>query len=75
MWCVADVDEDYIARMEDVLETYEQPTVPNARWCVWMRSQSRYTPTCAPRLRPSRDGKRGEIMSTNGAVQPMFSVL
>jgi transposase len=28
MWCVADLNEDYIARMEDVLETYEQPYDP-----------------------------------------------
>ena len=28
MWCVADLDEDYIAKMEDVLETYEQPYNP-----------------------------------------------
>jgi len=25
MWCVAELDENYIAKMEDVLETYEQP--------------------------------------------------
>jgi transposase len=25
MWCVAELDEEYIAKMEDVLETYEQP--------------------------------------------------
>jgi hypothetical protein len=24
MWCVADLDEDYIANMEDVLEVYER---------------------------------------------------
>jgi hypothetical protein len=28
MWVVADLDEDYITRMEDVLETYEQPYNP-----------------------------------------------
>ena len=28
MWCVADLTEDYIAKMEDVLETYEQPHNP-----------------------------------------------
>ena len=28
MWCVADLDEDYIAKMEDVLETYERPYDP-----------------------------------------------
>src|ERR1019366_4320331 len=25
MWCVAKLDEEYIARMEDVLKLYEQP--------------------------------------------------
>jgi hypothetical protein len=28
MWCVADLNADYIAKMEDVLETYEQPCDP-----------------------------------------------
>jgi hypothetical protein len=28
MWVVADLDDDYIAKMEDVLETYEQPYNP-----------------------------------------------
>ncbi len=28
MWLVADLDDDYIAQMEDVLETYEQPYDP-----------------------------------------------
>ena len=28
MWCVAELDEDYIAKMEDVLETYERPYDP-----------------------------------------------
>jgi hypothetical protein len=28
MWCVAELDEDYIRKMEDVLETYEQPYNP-----------------------------------------------
>ena len=28
MWVVADLDDDYIARMEDVLEVYERPYDP-----------------------------------------------
>ena len=28
MWCVPEPDDDYIARMEDVLETYERPYDP-----------------------------------------------
>jgi len=29
MWCVADLDEDYIAKMEDVLHVYERPFNPD----------------------------------------------
>lgn len=28
MWCVADLDDEYIAKMEDVLEVYERPYDP-----------------------------------------------
>src|SRR5215204_2555583 len=28
MWVVADLDDDYIAKMEDVLEVYERPYDP-----------------------------------------------
>jgi hypothetical protein len=28
MWVVADLDDDYIANMEDVLEVYERPYDP-----------------------------------------------
>ena len=30
MWCVAELNEDYIAKMEDVLEVYERPYDPAA---------------------------------------------
>ena len=29
MWCVAELDEEYIRKMEDVLETYEKPYNPD----------------------------------------------
>src|SRR4029077_2425651 len=28
MWCVAELNDNYIAKMEDVLETYEKPYDP-----------------------------------------------
>ena len=28
MWCVAELNDQYIAKMEDVLETYEKPYDP-----------------------------------------------
>jgi hypothetical protein len=30
MWCVAELNDEYIAKMEDVLETYEKPYDPKA---------------------------------------------
>ncbi len=29
MWCVAELDDEYIAKMEDVLETYERAYDPS----------------------------------------------
>ena len=29
MWCIAELNEDYITKMEDVLETYERPYDPS----------------------------------------------
>ena len=29
MWCVAELNEEYISKMEDVLETYEKPYDPS----------------------------------------------
>ncbi len=58
MWCVAELNEEYVAKMEDVLATYEQPTILKNRWCAWMRSQSRCTPKSGLLLQPDRGGKR-----------------
>ncbi len=29
MWCIAELDDEYIEKMEDVLETYERPYDPD----------------------------------------------
>ena len=34
MWVVADLDEDYIAKMEDVLEVYERRTTSKSQSSV-----------------------------------------
>jgi len=35
MWCVAELNEEYIARMEDVLAIYEKPLTAKERGPVW----------------------------------------
>ena len=54
MWVVADLDDEYIAKMEDVLEMYERPYNPQEP----MRSRSPCTPTCDPARRRFQDVKR-----------------
>jgi hypothetical protein len=46
MWCVAELDEEYIRRMEDVLALYEKPWLESERdgdW-LWNRFTVHYTP-------------------------------
>jgi hypothetical protein len=34
-----DADGEFVANMEEVLETYEKPTTPTARSCAWTSSR------------------------------------
>jgi hypothetical protein len=58
MWVVADLDEDYITKMKDVLERYAQPYDPQERWSAWTRSRSRCTPMFVLPLRLNRAGSQ-----------------
>jgi hypothetical protein len=76
MWCVADLDEDYIAHMEDTLETYERPYDPQQPVVcldekpVTLHAEVR--PFSA--ARPGREARRDKT-NTSAAVRQMFSVL
>jgi len=39
MWCVPELNDDYIERMEDVLEVYERHCLRRSRWCSWMTNR------------------------------------
>ena len=73
MWCVAELNEEYIARMEDVLATYERPYDPKQPVvCVDEKPISLHAdvrPGSA--AAPGREARR----DTSAAVRPMFSVL
>ena len=84
MWCVTELNEDYIAKMEDVpetrlgalrlLETYEQPYDPKEPVvCLDEKPVTPYADV-RPLLRPRPDGKRDGIRNTSVAGRPMFSV-
>ena len=73
MWVVADLDDDYIAKMEDVLETYERPYDPQEPVVCLDEKPVTCTPMFAPPLRSSRGEKPDGTMSTNVAAQPISS--
>jgi len=69
MWCVAELNPEYIEKMEDVLATYEKPyTGCGNRWSAWTRSRSRCTPTFGLRFPLPPAGRRNGTTSTNDAA-------
>jgi transposase len=56
MWCVAKLDEEYIARMEDVLGLYEKPlSAPEPVVCIDEKPVVLHEDTCTPI--PMRSGR------------------
>jgi hypothetical protein len=75
MWCVAELNEDYITKMEDVLEIYERAYDPSEPVVCLDESPSHCTPMFAPLHRPNRDARPDKIMSTSAAAPPTSSAL
>ena len=53
MWVVAELDDDYIARMEDVLEVYERP-YDAQQPVICLDPSSRFKPTAFQAVRFQR---------------------
>ena len=78
MWCVAELNEDYIAKMEDVLETYEQPYDPKQPVVcldekpVTLHADVRPASPAVPGREARRDNeyKRGGTANVFCAVEP-----
>jgi hypothetical protein len=60
MWCVPELDQEYVARMEDVLALYEKPlSGEEAVVCVDEKSVSLHEEVREPiLLQPGRVGRR-----------------
>jgi hypothetical protein len=76
MWCVAELDDAYLARMEDVLETYErpydlkQPVVCLDEKPVTLHANVR--PACA--AAPGREARRDNEYKRNGTANVFCAV-
>ena len=78
MWCVADLDEEYIAKMEDVLEVYERPYDPEQPVVcldekpVTLHADVRPTSAAVPSREARRDNEYERCGTANvfSAVEP-----
>ena len=75
MWVVADLDDEYIARMEDVLEVYERPYSPQEPVICVDEKPITLHAICGPPRRRFPDEKRDGITNMSVARRRMFSAL
>ena len=69
MWCIPQVDADYVARMEDVLDLYAEASDPKRPVVCFDESPVQLIGECASRSWPSRARSRATTAST-GATGP-----
>ena len=71
MWCVAELDPEYLRRMEDVLALYEKP-LDRGEPVVWIDEKPVVLHADLRPCRPEcvRDKFCGATASTNGAARP-----
>ena len=62
MWCVADLDDDYVCKMEDVLATYEKPLNP----CQPVICLDEKPVSLHAEVRPPSPATPGEIAKRDG---------
>jgi hypothetical protein len=74
MWVVADLDEDYISKMEDMLAVYERPYDPQEPVVCLDEKPVTLHADVRPDSRAKPGRKPGEITNTNVAAPLMFSV-
>ncbi len=76
MWVVADLDDDYIAKMEDVLETYERPYDPQQPVVCFGRKADHPARRCASHLsgQPGREARRDNEYERCGTANVFCAV-
>jgi hypothetical protein len=76
MWCVADLDDQYIAKMEDVLKTYEKPYDPaQPVVCVDEKSVTLHADVRPPSAaEPGREARRDSEYERCGTANVFCAV-
>jgi hypothetical protein len=76
MWCVAELTEDYVAKMEDVLERYEQPYDPTEPVvCVDEKPVTLHADIRPPSpAKPGREARRDSEYERRGTANVFCAV-
>src|SRR6202166_5370342 len=76
MWCVAELDEEYIAKMEDVLKTYEKPFDPKQPVvCLDEKPVTLHADVRSPQwAKPSREARRDNEYKRCGTANVFCAV-
>jgi hypothetical protein len=73
MWCVPELNDEYIEKMEDVLGTYEQPYDPREPVVCLDEKPITLHAEVRPHQRRLRAGRRDGTVNMNVAVRPTSS--
>ena len=73
MWCIPQIDAEYVARMEmHSISTAKRP-IRNDRWSASTRARSNSSARCASRSRPGRGSRSAMTMNTSATAPPICS--
>ena len=73
MWCIADIDAAYVARMEDVLDLYAEPPDPTRPVVCSTRARRSSSARFARRSRPGPDGSPASTANIAATAPPTCS--
>jgi transposase len=73
MWCIPKVDGEYVARMEDVLDSMPKRPIPSGRWCASTKARCNSSVRSVSQSRPGRVSSNVTITSIVAMVRSISS--
>jgi transposase len=73
MWFIPQIDGEYIARMEDVLDLYAGRSMPSGRWCASTKARRSSSARCVSSSQPSQAGSNVTITSMVATARSISS--
>jgi transposase len=73
MWCIPEVDAEYVARMEDVLDLYTRSQTPSVRSSASTKARPNSSARRASPFPPSRDNGSASTANIGATARPISS--